>query len=150
MVTTESYLQNTEGGELAFALVLDGYNLIYTTTTDTAGIATAYASTDWTTVKSGLELIGTVEQEIEPFDPKNNASGMTFKVLDADGTLAALILGFPASTVDVAQLQETLEPNRSTVLAKPGTTSGFASSGTVYIGHEAITHTTLSSGLDED
>jgi hypothetical protein len=149
MATTEATLLAGTPSELAWTLVFDGYDLIYTTTSDTTGIATAYASTDWTTVKSGLQLIGQTQQSIDPFQPQIKPDSITFRVLDVDGTLAQLLLGNP-STVISAPLQETADPSDSTILAKPGTTGDFATSGTKYIGHEAFTHTSISSGLDQD
>lgn len=145
MATTEAALQANEATELAFSLVVDGYNLVFTTTSDTSGIATAYSSTDWTTVKGGLEIVGSTTQEIDPFQPRIKADGLSFRILDTDGTIRQLLFGNPSTTV-ATRLAQTLEANATTAYVRD--VASFGASGTFYIGHEAIAYTGKTNGND--
>lgn len=141
-VTTTSWLQSEQWANVAIVLVVDGYNYIATTTDDTTGIATAWAATDWTVVKPGLNIIGTVSESLELFDPSIETSSLTFSLLDVDDTLIGSVLAQRAYTAST-YLTASADVDDTTLTVK--STTDFASSGTVWIGHENIAYTGKSS-----
>jgi len=145
MTTTNDWLKTADASHLAFSLVFEGYNLVYTTSSDTAGIATAFAGTDWTTVKSGLLLTGTIGQEIELFKPRIATNSMSFRIADADGTIRTLLLGSP-TTDAVTYAKDDLSASGTNWNVRD--TTDFGASGTIYTGSEAIAYTTKAGAPD--
>lgn len=148
MATTNDWLQTADSSELAFTLLFDGYDLAYTTTSDTAGIDTALP-TDFTNVKSGLMLSGNIDQSIEPFKPSINVDRMSFRIVDQDGTLRNIFLG-EQTTVNKTRLYTELFPSSTTAEVTTDASTNLAASGTVYIGHEAMSYTSITNGTEND
>ncbi len=147
MATTNAWLQaQGAAGEMAMSLVFDGLDLVYTTTSDTAGIVTSFVPTgQWTTVKGGLYVAGEVSQEIEAFAPRITTQSMQFTIADIDGTLRQKMLG-TLGTADSTFADTDIAPTDTTfeVLS----TTDFAASGTVYIGHETVAYSSKTGAPD--
>lgn len=139
MTTTESWLQTKRDAEVAFVLVFDGINLIHTSSSDVSGIQTAWAATDWTTVKSGLDIISSTGQSINLFEPEIAADDVSLSIVDYDGTVSSNFFRTVNSSGNETFLTASLAANATTMTVKDVT--GFASSGTLYVGHEAIPYT---------
>lgn len=86
MGTTLSHLQNQDGMQVAFVLLIEGMPYAITTSADTAGCVTALAATSWSTVYSGLTVRGTRAQSIEPWQREFKASELIFTVQPVDGS----------------------------------------------------------------
>lgn len=140
MATTTAWLQDNEHAELAWVLVFDGVDLIFTTSDDTSGIAAAWSGTDWSTVKSGLEVPrGTIQQSIGIFDPTTKPDSLTIDIVDAADTFVDNgLLGRPSDMAET-HLTSSIDSDDTTVPVKDD--SDFASSGHAYIGHERFAYT---------
>ena len=137
MVTSLAWLQSYEHGTLALSLAIDGYNLVYTTAQSSDAMVTAYAATSWTTVKSGLGIVGSMTQRITPWSPKVDVDSLTFKILDHDETLLATVLCEAKGRAGAPYLTETALPGAGSVIVN--STSGFTSGTDIYIGQECAT-----------
>lgn len=135
MITTAAWLAAHAESELAFSLAFEGYDLVLCTT-DAAGIATAYAGTDWTAVKAGLRVPGAMTHRITPFEPGIDAESMTFSAIDYDQTLLATMLREAPSAAHQTYLTASLSAVATTVAVAD--TTGFAASGAIYCGTERI------------
>jgi hypothetical protein len=147
MTTTNAWLQaQGAAGEMAMSLVFDGLDLVYTTTADTSGIATAFAPTSqWATVKGGLYVSGQVSQEIQAFAPRITTQSMQFTILDVDGTLRPRMLG-NLSTVASTFVKNDIDPTDTTFNVLSSTE--FDASGTGYIGHETFAYSSKTGAPD--
>ncbi len=140
MVTTPAWLEANDQGEYALVAVFDGVDLGYTTTSDLTGINTAYAATDWGNIRSGLMVVGSISQRIDLFEPKLPSDRIQISILDHDAALAETLLGVPSSVDQTYLLTDA--PPTATYLAVQSHT-GFPASGSVYVGQERMTYTTL-------
>lgn len=135
MVTTAAALATYSANQVCYVLAFEGLNLLLTDTSDTAGIVTAWAATDWTTAYQGLEKPGSISQEINLFERELQADGQTFRFLDSNGALSLLFLR-QQRTTDATHNWTTqtadIDSNDTTVNVKD--TTGFASSGNIYWG----------------
>src|SRR5688572_26207916 len=55
-----------------------------------AQAATAWTGTSWNTASqwhSGLKIIGTIESNIRPFDPKLEVDSLDFQIVETDDTM---------------------------------------------------------------
>lgn len=137
MTTTNAWLQAQPHVALQMSLVFDGLDLVYTTAQDTSAIVTAFSGTDWTTVKQGLFVAGSVRQQIEAFAPRIQTSKMSFRIADVDGSLARQMMA-SRSSATVTYAKSDIDPSDTTIDAL--NTDDFAASGTIYIGHESIAY----------
>lgn len=149
MTTTAAELQARTGLELCFVLVFDGVDLAYVSQ-DPDGIATAWAATDWTTFKSGLSgdkgIIGTMSQSIRLFEGSVRPDSLTFTVLDVDDTLISTAFRDANDDANRTYLSANADNNDTTISVKAA--DGFAASGKIYIGQEAIDYSSRDTGAD--
>lgn len=145
MATTTARLQSGTAHELVFTLLIEGVNLGFTTTADTSGMVTAYSSTDWTTFYSGLDIIGETKESIELFQPRITPNQLVFRITDPNAALQDLLFA-PRSSVNETFLSSALSASDSSCSVLD--TTDFASSGTIYIGNEAISYTSKSGAPD--
>lgn len=152
MSTTSAWLQAQYHGEYAFVLAIDGYNVLFTTTDDVSGIATAWTGTDWTNVKSGLDLIGAIGQSITPLKPSINPRPLTFRVVDYSSFFLSTLLAPNLSTAGTTHLAADLDPAGVTMLVRDAFATGFsAGTNVLYVGHEQIVSgSRTDGGGDED
>ncbi len=139
MTTTLEWLQQQDHGEVALVAVFDGVDMAYTTTSDTTGIATAWAADDHTSFKTGMKLIGTEHHEVVPFQPDIEVSRIQLKIVDDESnTLWVALTRNELNCTTAETLTATLAPTGTTIGVK--NIANFAASGTVYIGHECIAY----------
>jgi hypothetical protein len=139
---TASWLAAQEFAHCSFVLVLDGVNLGWCTTgtqvTGTGSITAAWSSTDWTSFRGGLDIVGTIERTVQPFEGTIEDQSLTFTVVDHDGAASQLFRD-SYSSANKTVLTADLDSDATTVTVK--STTGFASSGHIYIGAtEAIAY----------
>lgn len=139
MATTSTWLQQENATRLALSLLFEGVDLGYTTADTASEMATAYAATDWTNFKSHLNIVGETASEINLFDPKITPNTVTFVVTDVDGTFIDKFL-YNDGNGNKTRLTARYGAGATTAITAKSTT-GFASSGDIYIGHERIGYT---------
>lgn len=125
---------------MALVLVVDGIDYIATTTSDAAGIATAWAATDWDTVKPGLMIDGSIKEQVSLYDPAIETSSMKFTIVDVDDTLLGTMLRQGNTSAKKAGLSADVSASETTSI-NVTPLEQFATSGTIYIGLETITYT---------
>src|SRR3990167_7422844 len=89
MGTTLTTLSTGEGMQVAFVLAIEGMPYLLTTSSDTAAVVTAWAATDWSTVYAGLQIKGSLEQSIEPWQREIKSSELIFVVQPVDDSADA-------------------------------------------------------------
>ena len=87
MATTQAQLEAEDVVPACWVLAIEGVDYLATTTSDTAGIVTAWSATEWTTVKAGLYIPGSLDRSIVPFDAELQVSSLTVRIQDVDDTL---------------------------------------------------------------
>ena len=145
MSTTANWLTAEDSVQLAFSLAFEGYDYVATTTSATE-MATAWAGTDWTVFKPGLEIVGQLKQSIKPFDPTIEGDSLSFTISDIDDVLIGSVLREANSDVDRTYLTSSLGASGTSASVKK--TDDFAASGTIYIGAEAILYDSKSGDPD--
>ncbi len=145
MATTLSVLQGDNNARICQVLAFEGYNLLVSTE-DAAGIATAWAATDWTTVKAGLDITGKTSQEIVLFEGATKPDTLTFEILDYDGSLLSM---FRAAYTETARnwLDTNIDSNDTSIPLDSVT--DFAASGNAFIGTECLGYTSKTGAPDE-
>ncbi len=146
---TLPWLQEQGAHDLAFTLVIDGYDYAATTTSDVDGMSAAYASTDWSNIHRNLGIaggdptgVGSMQQSITILDPKIEADTMTFTLVDDDGTLAASGLFAPSlSSANRTEITTDIDPDSGYVSTKDA--AAFDASGNVYLGTEGASYETV-------
>lgn len=149
MASTLSWLEGYDGARLILCLVFDGVDYVATTGTDEdcTNLSTVFSDggapyEDWTVFKTGLHIAGTTSQEIQLYDPKVSADSLTFTIVDdVSDTLAGKLLREANSSGNRTYLTASVAAGATSALTVKDTT-GFAASGNIYIGHEAISYTT--------
>lgn len=129
-------------GSTSYVLVVavGGWSELFTNHDDTAAVATAWSGTGWTTVKGGLFCDLTINQALSPDEPIVSTGTCTI-TLAPQGIGAADVLG-----VAVGRKTAPYETYLDATLAVDGTsvqvksTSGWPSSGYLYIGTECIAY----------
>lgn len=89
MGTTLDTLSSGEGMQVAFVLAIEGMPYLLTTSADTAAAVTAWAGTPWSTVYAGLQIKGSLEQSIEPWQREIKSSELIFVVQPVDDSADA-------------------------------------------------------------
>jgi hypothetical protein len=146
MATTASWLQNNDYADLAFVLAFDGVPLLYTTTSDTDGITTAWSGTDWSgddlVIYSGLDIVGSLEHGISLFSPEVSPQSLGFRIADpgfeGDNSLASL---FIKNKLDGVTALATANLSASGVSLEVDSDTAFTATGHVYCGLERIQYT---------
>lgn len=138
MTTTSAALTSWNSIHAGLSVVFEGTNLGYTTVETASEMATAWTGTFWTTWKGGLYATGTLRQEIDVWKPKIADEHIQLRVLDKDGTFASTFLKPLNSSGNRTTITANVSPDDTAISVKD--TTGFASSGTIYIGHERITY----------
>lgn len=141
MATTSAALIGNDGVHLAFALVIDGLPLAFTSHDSASDMATAWAGTDWATSSywhTGLHIIGTTSQEIQPFNPKIQSDSLSFVITDSDDVATETFFAEALTTAKKTYLTENLDAND--VACVVASNAGFAASGTLYCGNETMTY----------
>src|SRR3990167_1264407 len=138
MTTTTAWLAAKDAQRLAFAVIIEGTDLAFTTADTASEMDTAWnAVTDWSaaTFKNGLKIVGSIRQQIQPFDPQVNPDTLDITVVDTDDTIAAAVLKSQPSTW--AYLAANIDSNDTTVTVGAQVTL----TSPVHIGTERITGT---------
>lgn len=143
MGATATWLQAQDFANCSFVLVIGGVNLAWTTTgtqvTGTGSITEGWSSTDWTSFRGGLDIVGTIERTVQPFEGTIEDQSLTFTITDHDG-VAAQLFRDSYSSANKTILTTDVDSDDTTLTVK--STTGFASSGHVYFGStEAVQYT---------
>lgn len=104
-----------------------------------AAVLAAYAGRDWTQVLGGLRVELNNDQSIKPFEPFTSTGSCTIRVQDEDGTDVFGKFVARRAGGDETTITSTVDRNDTTINVR--STSGFDSSGEVYIGTECIGYT---------
>jgi len=146
MGTTLDSITDDPGIRVVHVVAIEGYQYLLTNG-DPSAVVTAWSGTDWSSALGGLASLDlTVDEELNPWEPLSGGrSTCHFYVMDASGTGADT---FGIDTHKKAggvssKIAGDVDPDDTTidVLSDPG----FPSSGTVYLGAEAIGYTSISS-----
>lgn len=141
MGTTLDALGSGPGVRLGWSIAIEGYDTIVCDTEDTSAVVTAWGSTDWSQAIGGLVLSGnTWEQSIEPWATRVKPNRLTLKVQDWDGSDTFGTAVFKRAGGNATELTAEIDANDTGNISCVDN-SAFASSGTIYIGTEAITYT---------
>lgn len=136
MATTVAQLAKL-GAEVAFVLEWEGTSTLWTSTTDTAGISTAWGGTH--TVRRGLKVTGSLTRRLDLLGFTIDAPAIGFEI--ADGRTGALATLLADADETALSTYVTIDVDRNDTTINVKSTAGFPSSGTIYIGHERITYT---------
>lgn len=140
-LSTAQWLETYPGARAALSMIVDGLDTIFATTLMPGTYSGAAAPYDgWSDPVGGLIVGGTISQEIQLYTPDIQADTLTFTVVDKDGTLAGQLLREAKSTGNTTYLRTSLVAGATTAI-EVKSTSGFAASGTIYIGGERIAYT---------
>jgi hypothetical protein len=147
MSATATWLEDVRWADCAFVLEIEGCDHVYTTTgkqiLGDSSIQAAWSATDWDDVKPGLKIVGEVGEEISAFDPTITPSQLGFEIVDWDGSVIQFFFGTRRATLRTP-LTADIDANDTTLTVK--STSGWAASGTLYLGLEAIAYASLGVG----
>src|SRR5688500_16087046 len=132
------------GLEVGFVLLVEGYNLAWTSHPDVSGLDTAWAAvSDWSGVRGGLELPGTIESSTLPVDASVQFGSMAFTIVDAAGDLSTVFEREASSDAVESRLAllptAGLNSSQTFAVLQPSAVS-FPSTGTIYVGSEEITY----------
>jgi hypothetical protein len=139
MGTTKTAL---DAGSTAFVYVcaIEGFESLLTNAATTAAAVTAWAAaTDYAAAIGGLFVSLDAEQSISPYDPFGSGGSCSLTVVPTPGDDTFGVATHRKSAGNSTELAATLDRNDTTVTVK--STAAFDSSGTIYIGTEAIGYT---------
>ena len=108
---------------------------------DPAKVVTAWSGSGWTQALGGLEADVRHDQRLQPWEPfKTSSSSAQLSVMDVSGTNADTfgLLVFKREGMNATRLTADVQPDDTTINVQ--STSAFASSGTIYLGNEAIAY----------
>ena len=140
MGTTLTGMTSGSGISLDFVIACEGLEILCTTGA-TAAALTAWSGSDHTSAVGNLQILGSIEQRLTPWEPKLDVSRLTFAVLPAANTAAGDTFGrlvFGQGNGFETYLNGALDCDDTTVTVL--STSTFPSSGVIHIGRERITY----------
>lgn len=143
-ITGTSAVLGRQSLEVAFVLLVEGYDLAWCSHPDVTAIAAAWvaAGSQWTTFRAGLSLPPEITSSTEIFSSKVAMQGLSFTLTDTGSDLATVferVASDEATTGSIALLPTaSLEPDGTFLVLQPSSTANWGSSGTIYIGQEAI------------
>jgi hypothetical protein len=139
MGATRTQLRNSPGATVAWVLAIEGYQYLLTSWPTASAVVTAWSGTDWSLALSGLMPPGTVASRIQPFRPRLEHESMTFEVVPNEAeTFAVDVFASELASGYITEL--TVELTSSATSCTVKSTGALASSGTIFIGTEAITY----------
>lgn len=104
-----------------------------------AAVLQAWAGTDWTSVLNGLFVELKNSHTVQPWEPFTGGGSCQIQVIDTDGSDTFGILVNKRAAGAETEITETIDRNDTTI--NVASTQDFTSSGTAYIGTEAIGYT---------
>jgi hypothetical protein len=129
------------GGRFCFVLCIEGVEFLLTDHSSMSAVETAWAATDWTEAKPGLQIEGAIEQEIRPWSNEIPVSSLSFVIHDHDGTDAFGELVWRAKPSLVTRLTAPFDAESGATTVNAQNFGAFPASGTVYIGNSRVTYT---------
>jgi len=138
---TLTWLETYGQAGAALSFVIEGFGTVYSTdpmpgTFSAAGVP--YNA--WADPSPGLMVTGTLDQAIQLYAQDIQANTFEFTVSDKQGTLAAALFREAYALGHRTYLTSNVLAGATTPI-NVKSTAGFAASGTIYIGDEAITYT---------
>jgi hypothetical protein len=104
-----------------------------------AAVLQAWAGTDWTSVLGGLFVELKNSHTVQPWEPFTGAGSCQIQVIDTDNSDTFGILVNKRAAGAETELTATIDRNDTTIPV--ASTQDFTSSGTAYIGTEAVGYT---------
>lgn len=150
LTTTFSWLETYNGVAAGYTLVIEGTPTTYGT--DTTANMTGLYSTSAAPFNSfsdpigGLSAAGTLGGKIDLYAQDISPETVEFRIADATGAILTSVLREAYSSGHRTYLTGNVVSG-STDPINTQSTSGFAASGTIYIGDEAIGYTGTSAGV---
>lgn len=146
-MSTSTWLASSQHGEVVFVATIEGVKYCLTTaggtclSTATTGLNALYVADGYAGALSGMNVVGQYSQEISAFEPVATGSTVELVFSDLTGVLGPYLLA--PRGAHRTYLTTPVDAKDTTAEA---VTDGFAASGDVYIGREAIQY----AGLDAD
>jgi len=155
MTTTLNWLETYSQGNCGLSLLIENFDRAFATEampgTYTTESGNAYANFNGSAPYTGLTVTGSVQSSIQLYAQDIQPDTLEFVVVDHSGNLGAALFREAYSSGHKTYLTASLlagkthtEGSGANTLAVKDTT-GFDSSGTIYIGGEAITYTSKTS-----
>lgn len=148
MTASLTYLPSQYQAETTLVFLVEGTEVAYTNHPTPATIKALWSATghgamsaSW---KGGLVVDGSIKTKISPYDPKVEAETLTIKCHDVDDSLLALTQREVYAAGNRTSLRSAIDADDTSIPVQR--TTGFASSGAVYIGHERLTYTSVTGG----
>ncbi len=146
MTTTATALQEQEGLQVGFALIIEGYPYVLTDG-PLGAVTTAYAGTGYEHALPGLKIEGALRQGIKPFQPEIDVPTLTFRITpdDADTFGRDVFKMKPTYKTQLSSLFQAAADGSGTIVVKNA--SQFPSgAGTVYLGNKAMRYSAKGAG----
>jgi hypothetical protein len=149
---TNLYLSQASHSHLAMVLLIEGYNIQFTTSHEVTALGTAWATATqglnngFNNLKGGLSIVGAIDRSLTLFSAKIAPSNLTFNILDAGNDLLPLLYGESRRDILRTRLDQNLENGATTVYAKDVTKIPDLNS--LYLGHELMDPSAESTLLD--
>lgn len=141
MGNTRDTLTTDAGAQVRFVVAIQGYDTLLTNHS-AAAVVTAWSGTDWSTALTGLAVPGVMKQSITPYRPKIEAETLTLTIHpDEDETFASTVFATEKSAGNITKLDDGTNLDSDDTTVTVHSTAGFASSGTIHVGTEAIAYT---------
>lgn len=135
-------LLKSGGGNWRIVIAIGGYNYLLSDATSAQVLAAWADRPDWTQVLTGVTINHVHEHSLDPWNPFKGGGTLTIHVppQSAGNTLAADPFGVEVhrKTAGDETLLNSVSMDRDATSATVASTTGFAASGTIHIGNEAI------------
>ena len=138
-----SWLQAHDWADLAFVLVFEGVDLLFTTHSDVTGLRTAWAAATgnrWSTLRGGLLIGGELGADMTCFNAQVSPSSATFTIVDVDDALIGYMMSEAAAGTHQAILASSIDAD-DPVIPVTSTADAHTFSSTlasIWIGTEEI------------
>ena len=138
MTTTSDALENQEGVQVGFGLLIEGYPYVITDG-PLGAVTTAYAGTGYQHALPGLKIEGSIRQSIKPWQNSIDVPTLTFRITpdDSDRFGRDVFKMRPDYRTQLDSLFQAAADGSGTITVK--NTSQFATdAGFVYMGNKAM------------
>lgn len=132
-----------EGAQLAFVLVIGGYDKLITDWSDIDAVKTAWSGSGWSDAIPGLQVEGDFEQSIEPWAEELDVSNIRFIITPVDGYEDFGKIVFRKKPSKVTWLTSPFEASTSGGTVNVKSNADFDASGEIYIGNERLSYSSL-------
>lgn len=139
---TATWLERYKSAGVAASFVIEGFDTVFSTDSMPGAYSSDSAPySDWADPTGGMIVGGTLEAKIELYEPDIDAPEIEVTISDKNEVLISKIFREGNSSGNATYLTSNV-PAGSTSAINVKSTTGFASSGNIYIGDEVIGYTT--------